>query len=40
MDTVPYGCWRKDTLIKIGLFDEELVRNQDDESILGFGNQE
>ncbi len=31
VDTVPYGCWRKDTLIKIGLFDEELVRNQDDE---------
>jgi succinoglycan biosynthesis protein ExoA len=30
-DTVPYGCWRKDFLIAIGLFDEGLVRNQDDE---------
>jgi succinoglycan biosynthesis protein ExoA len=31
VDTVFYGCWRKDKLIQIGLFDEELVRNQDDE---------
>jgi succinoglycan biosynthesis protein ExoA len=31
VDTVPYGCWRKETLLKLGLFDEELVRNQDDE---------
>jgi succinoglycan biosynthesis protein ExoA len=30
-DTVPYGCWRKRTLLEIGLFDETLVRNQDDE---------
>jgi len=30
-DTVPYGCWRKETLQRIGLFDEALVRNQDDE---------
>ncbi len=30
-DTVPYGCWRKSTLLRIGLFDEGLVRNQDDE---------
>jgi len=30
-DTVPYGCWRKQTLVEIGLFDESLVRNQDDE---------
>lgn len=30
-DTVPYGCWRKQTLFRIGLFDETLVRNQDDE---------
>jgi succinoglycan biosynthesis protein ExoA len=30
-DTVPYGCWRKDFLLAIGLFDEALVRNQDDE---------
>jgi len=31
VDTVPYGCWYKSTLDRIGLFDEELVRNQDDE---------
>ncbi len=31
VDTVPYGCWRKATLEGIGLFDEDLVRNQDDE---------
>lgn len=31
VDTVPYGCWRKATLVEIGLFDESLVRNQDDE---------
>jgi succinoglycan biosynthesis protein ExoA len=30
-DTVPYGCWRKEKLEAIGLFDEALVRNQDDE---------
>lgn len=31
VDTVIYGCWHKNTLTRIGLFDEELVRNQDDE---------
>jgi succinoglycan biosynthesis protein ExoA len=31
VDTVPYGCWRKTTLERLGLFDETLVRNQDDE---------
>jgi succinoglycan biosynthesis protein ExoA len=31
VDTVPYGCWRKTTLEAIGIFDETLVRNQDDE---------
>ncbi len=31
VDTVPYGCWRKETLERLGLFDESLVRNQDDE---------
>ena len=30
-DTVPYGCFRKSLFDKIGLFDEELLRNQDDE---------
>lgn len=31
VDTVPYGCWRRETLFALGLFDESLVRNQDDE---------
>lgn len=31
VDTVFYGCWHKDKLVQIGLFDEELIRNQDDE---------
>jgi glycosyltransferase involved in cell wall biosynthesis len=30
-DTVPYGCYRRQRLLELGLFDEELVRNQDDE---------
>jgi len=30
-DTVYLGCWRKETLERVGLFDEALVRNQDDE---------
>lgn len=30
-DTVPYGCYRKEVFNRIGLFDEDLVRNQDDE---------
>jgi hypothetical protein len=31
VDTVPFGCYRREVFDKIGLFDEELVRNQDDE---------
>ena len=31
VDSVPYGFWKKDLLLEIGLFDESLVRNQDDE---------
>jgi succinoglycan biosynthesis protein ExoA len=31
VDTVPYGCWRKTTLERLGLLDETLVRSQDDE---------
>jgi glycosyltransferase involved in cell wall biosynthesis len=31
VDTVTFGCWRKDTFNKMGVFDEQLVRNQDDE---------
>jgi glycosyltransferase involved in cell wall biosynthesis len=34
VDTVTYGCWRKEGFEKFGLFDEELVRNQDDEHNL------
>lgn len=31
VDTVPFGCYRRDVFRRIGLFDEDLVRNQDDE---------
>ena len=31
VDTVPFGCFRRELFDKIGFFDEELVRNQDDE---------
>jgi glycosyltransferase involved in cell wall biosynthesis len=31
VDAVHGGCWRKDTLSRAGAFDEEMVRNQDDE---------
>lgn len=31
VDTVPFGCYRRDVFDRIGLFDEELVRNQDNE---------
>jgi succinoglycan biosynthesis protein ExoA len=31
VDTVHLGCWRRDVFERIGFFDEELVRNQDDE---------
>jgi glycosyltransferase involved in cell wall biosynthesis len=34
VDTVTYGCWRKGTFDRVGPFDEELVRNQDDEHNL------
>jgi succinoglycan biosynthesis protein ExoA len=30
-DTVPYGCYHRARLLNLGLFDEELIRNQDDE---------
>ena len=29
VDTVPYGCWRKSTLDRMGVFDEKLVRAED-----------
>lgn len=31
VDTVPFGCFKKGVFERIGLFDEELIRNQDDE---------
>ena len=31
VDTVPFGCFRKEIFKKYGMFDEELIRNQDDE---------
>lgn len=31
VDTVPFGCYKRDVFDMIGLFDEELTRNQDDE---------
>ena len=30
-DTVPFGCFKKKIFAEIGLFDTDLVRNQDDE---------
>jgi len=29
VDTVPFGCYKKEVFDKIGLYDERLVRNQD-----------
>ncbi len=34
VDSVYLGCWRRDVFDRIGCFDEELVRNQDDEHNL------
>jgi glycosyltransferase involved in cell wall biosynthesis len=31
VDTVPFGCYKKEIFDTIGLFDEDLIRNQDDE---------
>lgn len=31
VDTVPFGCWPRSIFSKIGLFDMDLIRNQDDE---------
>lgn len=31
VDTVPFGCYRRDVFDRIGLFDIDLTRNQDDE---------
>jgi glycosyltransferase involved in cell wall biosynthesis len=29
VDTVPFGCWKKDVFERFGYYDERLVRNQD-----------
>jgi succinoglycan biosynthesis protein ExoA len=34
VDTVIYGCWKRSVFSRVGYFDEELVRNQDDEHNL------
>ena len=31
VDTVPFGCFKRELFDRIGYFDEELIRNQDDE---------
>jgi glycosyltransferase involved in cell wall biosynthesis len=31
VDTVPFGCYKKEIFDKIGLYDTDLTRNQDDE---------
>ncbi len=31
VDTVPFGCFKREVFDKVGLYDEELIRNQDDE---------
>jgi glycosyltransferase involved in cell wall biosynthesis len=30
VDTVPFGCFRREVFERTGLFDEDLIRNQDD----------
>jgi glycosyltransferase involved in cell wall biosynthesis len=37
VDTVPFGCWRRETFERVGLFDESLPRNQDDEFNMRLG---
>ncbi|HWE50885.1 MAG TPA: glycosyltransferase family 2 protein [Bryobacteraceae bacterium] len=34
VDTVTFGCWPRELFDRLGLFDETLVRNQDDEHNL------
>lgn len=31
VDTVPFGCWPREVFDRIGFFDNDLIRNQDDE---------
>jgi len=30
-DTVPFGCYRREIFERVGLYDEDMIRNQDDE---------
>lgn len=42
VDSVPFGCFRREVFDRIGLFDEDLVRNQDDEfnlRLIKFGGR-
>ncbi len=42
VDTVPFGCFRRELFERVGMFDEELVRNQDDEfnlRVIGRGGR-
>ena len=39
VDSVYLGCWRREVFERIGFFDEELVRNQDDEFNLRITRQ-
>jgi glycosyltransferase involved in cell wall biosynthesis len=42
VDTVPFGCFRRELFDRVGLFDEEMVRNQDDEfnlRVIGLGGR-
>ncbi|HLZ44697.1 MAG TPA: glycosyltransferase family 2 protein [Gemmatimonadales bacterium] len=42
VDSVPFGCFRREVFDRIGLFDEDLIRNQDDEfnlRLIKFGGR-
>ena len=39
VDSVYLGCWRRELFERVGFFDEELVRNQDDEFNLRITRQ-
>jgi GT2 family glycosyltransferase len=38
VDTVPFGCYRRDIFDRVGLYNEHLVRNQDIELNLRLKN--
>ena len=42
VDTVPFGCFRRELFERVGMFDEDMVRNQDDEfnlRVIGRGGR-